>query len=159
MYVWVFTGPASYVAACARQETDQMAGEGVCTWRDILLEEVAEAFAEDDPGRLRAELIQVAAVATQWVEAIDRRGVCTCTRQTRCEEDRSQNLCPVCRRLDIYQPCPHLGFGCGEAASTGDRCDCCTPEQWAAAAGLVRCNDQDEQPTDDPASLSMEAGL
>lgn len=40
---------------------------------DILLEEVAEAFAEDDPARLRAELLQVAAVAVQWVEAIDRR--------------------------------------------------------------------------------------
>jgi hypothetical protein len=43
------------------------------TWRDILSEEVLEAFAEDDPRKLRAELIQVAAVAVQWVEAIDRR--------------------------------------------------------------------------------------
>jgi len=40
---------------------------------DILMEEVAEAFAENDPARLRTELIQVAAVATQWVETIDRR--------------------------------------------------------------------------------------
>jgi hypothetical protein len=43
------------------------------TWLDVLLEEVLEAFAESDRGRLRAELIQVAAVAVQWVEAIDRR--------------------------------------------------------------------------------------
>lgn len=43
------------------------------TWRDVLSEEVAEAYAESDPARLREELIQVAAVATQWVEAIDRR--------------------------------------------------------------------------------------
>ncbi len=42
------------------------------TWRHILAEEVAEAFAEKDPARLRAELIQVAAVATAWAEAIDR---------------------------------------------------------------------------------------
>ena len=41
---------------------------------DILMEEVAEAFAEQDPAKLRAELIQVAAVCVQWVEAIDRRG-------------------------------------------------------------------------------------
>lgn len=43
------------------------------TWRDILLEEVYEAFAESDPDRLREELVQVAAVAVAWVEAIDRR--------------------------------------------------------------------------------------
>jgi hypothetical protein len=43
------------------------------TWRDILLEEVYEAFAETDSDRLREELIQVAAVALSWVDAIDRR--------------------------------------------------------------------------------------
>lgn len=43
-------------------------------WRSILLEEVYEACAEDDPAKLRAELVQVAAVAVQWVLAIDRRG-------------------------------------------------------------------------------------
>lgn len=42
-------------------------------WTDILLEEVFEALAESDPEKLRTELIQVAAVATQWVEAIDDR--------------------------------------------------------------------------------------
>lgn len=42
-------------------------------WRDILQEEVSEAFAETHPSALRAELIQVAAVAAAWVEAIDRR--------------------------------------------------------------------------------------
>ena len=46
---------------------------GEDTWRDILLEEVAEALAENDPAKLRAELVQVAAVAVQWIEAIDRR--------------------------------------------------------------------------------------
>jgi hypothetical protein len=43
------------------------------TWRNILLEEVFEALAEADPAALRGELVQVAAVATSWVEAIDRR--------------------------------------------------------------------------------------
>jgi hypothetical protein len=42
-------------------------------WRDILQEEVSEAFAETDPKALREELLQVAAVAAAWVEAIDRR--------------------------------------------------------------------------------------
>ena len=43
------------------------------TWVHILREEVAEAFAETRPDRLRAELLQVAAVAIAWIEAIDRR--------------------------------------------------------------------------------------
>lgn len=43
-------------------------------WDGILLEEVYEALAESDPAKLRAELIQVAAVAVAWVQAIDRRG-------------------------------------------------------------------------------------
>jgi hypothetical protein len=42
-------------------------------WRDILAEEIAEAFAETDPVMLRLELIQAAAVAVAWVAAIDRR--------------------------------------------------------------------------------------
>jgi hypothetical protein len=71
--VWAFTGPASYVADCARQQTQQLAADGHVTWTDIALEEFAEALAESDPERLRAELVQVAAVAVAWVEAIDRR--------------------------------------------------------------------------------------
>jgi len=43
------------------------------TWRQVLEEEVAEAFAESDPDLLKAELIQVAAVAQQWIRAINRR--------------------------------------------------------------------------------------
>ncbi len=40
----------------------------------ILLEEVSEAIeAADDPVHLRAELVQVAAVALKWIEQIDRR--------------------------------------------------------------------------------------
>jgi hypothetical protein len=60
-------------AASARHTCQSMAARGEVTWRDILWEEVAEALAESDPARLRAELIQVAAVAAAWVEAIDRR--------------------------------------------------------------------------------------
>lgn len=42
------------------------------TWRDIFMEEVFESIAEDNPAKLRAELIQCAAVAVAWVEKIDR---------------------------------------------------------------------------------------
>lgn len=43
------------------------------TWKDILLEETYEAFAERNPAKLREELLQVAAVALNWAQAIDRR--------------------------------------------------------------------------------------
>ncbi|MFB4280818.1 hypothetical protein ACBJ59_36400 [Nonomuraea sp. MTCD27] len=42
-------------------------------WRDILDEEVREAFAETDPDALLVELLQVEAVARQWRLAIRRR--------------------------------------------------------------------------------------
>ncbi|WP_258376555.1 helix-turn-helix domain-containing protein [Curtobacterium sp. MCBD17_028] len=56
-----------------RDLTDAHAADDTVTFLDILAEEVLEAFAEDDPVKLRTELIQVAAVAQQWVSAIDRR--------------------------------------------------------------------------------------
>jgi hypothetical protein len=47
---------------------------GIGSFADILLEEVAEAFEErTDEAKLREELVQVAAVAVNWIEAIDRR--------------------------------------------------------------------------------------
>lgn len=64
---------SGHVRACAQADYDTAEQEGRPTWRLILQEEVAEAFAETDPARLRAELVQVAAVAVQWIEAIDRR--------------------------------------------------------------------------------------
>ena len=63
----------SQLCKAARNRTDWAAKMGVVTFADILLEEVFEALAEDDPSALREELVQVAAVAVQWVEAIDRR--------------------------------------------------------------------------------------
>jgi hypothetical protein len=57
----------------AREMTDAATDVGAVTYRDILDEEVCEAFAETGPEKLRAELVQVAAVAVQWIEAIDRR--------------------------------------------------------------------------------------
>src|SRR4051794_1223245 len=60
-------------AVNARHVCQALASIGQGSWRDILWEEVAEAFAEKDPAALRAELLQVAAVAVNWAEAIDRR--------------------------------------------------------------------------------------
>ena len=45
---------------------------GTMTYLDVLWEETTEAFAEKNPTRLRAELIQVAAVAVCWIEKLDR---------------------------------------------------------------------------------------
>lgn len=56
-----------------RRKCGEAFERGAGTWRHILIEEVAEAFAETDPAKLRAELVQVAAVAAAWIEAIDRR--------------------------------------------------------------------------------------
>ncbi|WP_372699396.1 hypothetical protein [Arthrobacter sp. JSM 101049] len=64
---------AQELAAQATRTTDHRAANRMLTWKDILLEEVFEALAESDPVSLRTELIQVAAVAAQWAEAIDRR--------------------------------------------------------------------------------------
>lgn len=60
------------LAYTARRVTDKYAKNGALTYADILLEEVGEALAEHHPAALRAELIQVAAVAVAWVEKIDR---------------------------------------------------------------------------------------
>lgn len=61
-------------ANMARDACNQAARLGELTYRHILREEVYEAFAESDPAKLRTELVQVAAVAVAWIEAIDRRG-------------------------------------------------------------------------------------
>jgi hypothetical protein len=46
---------------------------GAVTWADVLAEETAEAISEEDPDKLRAELVQVASVATRWIASLDRR--------------------------------------------------------------------------------------
>lgn len=65
--------PAQKLADVATALCGTAAQYGGVTWTLILLEEVFEALAEDDPERLRVELVQVAAVAAQWAEALDRR--------------------------------------------------------------------------------------
>ena len=67
-----FTG-AFEAAESVKHKVDRHARTGTLTWTDILAEEVAEAFAEKDPKKIRAELVQVAAVAIAWIECIDRK--------------------------------------------------------------------------------------
>jgi hypothetical protein len=64
---------APAIRDAAKEVTDRRAQNCSVTWTDILLEEVFEALAEEDLVKLRTELIQTAAVAVQWVSAIDRR--------------------------------------------------------------------------------------
>lgn len=71
------------------------------TWLKILLEEVFEAGAESDPALLREELIQVAAVATQWVEAIDRRTAAACRPSIAEQAGRLRGTCTCGSRCNI----------------------------------------------------------
>ncbi|ADJ47892.1 hypothetical protein AMES_6067 [Amycolatopsis mediterranei S699] len=64
---------AADAAFDARHQVESSAKAGTLTWLEILSEEFFGALAEDDPAALRAELVQVAATAVCWIEAIDRR--------------------------------------------------------------------------------------
>lgn len=46
---------------------------GTPSWMTLIREEVAEAFSEGDPVKLRAELLQVAALAVSAIEKMDAR--------------------------------------------------------------------------------------
>ena len=54
-----------------RRLCDLMEAQGGASWFAILMEEVYEAAAEEDKTRMRAELVQVAAVAVAWIENLD----------------------------------------------------------------------------------------
>lgn len=62
------------ILGVARAAFDAALKAGELTYKNILDEEFWEAMCETDPAKLRAELVQVAAVAVAWIEAIDRRG-------------------------------------------------------------------------------------
>lgn len=64
---------ADVIADKLRARCDKRARAGTVAWADILFEEIAEAFAEDDPARLRAELLDAGAVIVRWIIALDAR--------------------------------------------------------------------------------------
>lgn len=69
------TGSTFYAkrAVAARRNCRLAADAGMTAWDLVLLEEVFEALAESDPAKLRAELLQVAAVCAAWIHDIDQR--------------------------------------------------------------------------------------
>lgn len=63
----------THMAHTLRAECQEAADRGDVSWRQILMEECAEAFAETDPAKLRAELVQSAAVIAAWLADLDSR--------------------------------------------------------------------------------------
>lgn len=110
-YSWTPPGPFgdSWWPHAARQERmarmacDAANEEGRPCWPLILLEEVWEALAAQDPAQRRKELIQVAAVATAMAEQLDREAM--------------PYRCAVCQLGLGYLPrspaatCPRCGDG------------------------------------------------
>jgi hypothetical protein len=83
------TGRSQDVVAATREKaaTDAAMAAGTCTFRDVLIEEVAEALATDGgSAEQREELVQVAAVAVKW--AWQWVGV-RCRRSTSATLDRT----------------------------------------------------------------------
>lgn len=70
MYAWAL---AKHATIDTKAHSANECGDNTCTWWLILREEVFEAAAEDDPAKLRAELVQVAAVALKMIDALDHR--------------------------------------------------------------------------------------
>lgn len=66
-------GAAAILRDQQRDLVDQQKKEGKSNWRDILMEEVREAFAETDLVALDNELMQVMQVCCVWREDIHRR--------------------------------------------------------------------------------------
>jgi hypothetical protein len=56
-----------------QEDIKKLNNSEVKTWDNILLEEFYEAFAETEPEKQREEMIQVAAVAVQIIECLERR--------------------------------------------------------------------------------------
>jgi hypothetical protein len=66
---------AEVIEAKLRADYEEYEEEvGLPTWCHLVREEIGEAFKENDPVRLREELIQVAALCVSWCERIDDRG-------------------------------------------------------------------------------------
>jgi hypothetical protein len=58
-----------------REECEMRRANGTLTWREILMEEIHEAFAETEYHAQRAELVQVANVVMKMIADLDERNV------------------------------------------------------------------------------------
>ena len=109
-------------------------GEG--TWRHVLLEEVGEALAEDDPATLTTELVQTAAVGVAWMGAIERRtgrrervylsgpiaGIPDARERFEIAASAIDGEFEVVNPFDVA-PLRHDGEPCGEGYHPGDDAD------------------------------------
>lgn len=59
--------------ARAKERCEEAFKEGLGTWADIAVEELAEVVCARDDVVRRGELVQLAAVCAAWIEDIDRR--------------------------------------------------------------------------------------
>lgn len=94
--------PETINADVARMARQGAAEGGYLDWLHILREETAEAFAESAPAKLRTELVQVAAVAVAWIEAIDRRAAADET--VHAFPPQGSGLTPCCGRTPFELP-------------------------------------------------------
>ncbi|MFE3149119.1 hypothetical protein ACFXJ6_21095 [Streptomyces sp. NPDC059218] len=60
-------------AQCARTSLQTMTNRGETAWRDIVWVQLADAFAEKDPARLRAALAELVETTTRWIDALNQR--------------------------------------------------------------------------------------
>lgn len=51
----------------------QQRKQGTLTWRDLMMLEAIGVTCETDPENLRGELLDLASLVVEWIEAIDRR--------------------------------------------------------------------------------------
>jgi hypothetical protein len=58
--------------ACTRRECEWAENRGVLSYGHLLVEELAEVMSAPTPEAQRAELVQVAALAVQAIECLDR---------------------------------------------------------------------------------------
>lgn len=71
---WLYpfsTGGATWVEQVFRRDYEASGGDADTTWMRLLREELSEVACEDNPANLRAELVQLAALAVSWIETID----------------------------------------------------------------------------------------
>jgi hypothetical protein len=66
-----FTTEGMLQGQCAYKQLNDSGKD--CCWFAILAEEVFEVFSETDPAKQREEMVQVAAVAVQVIEYLDRK--------------------------------------------------------------------------------------
>lgn len=89
-------------AALLRQDRQAADVRGNTTWVDLALEQLLTAVAQDDPVKLRTELVQLAVDITGQIECIDRVVAATPAPEPTPKPGPSS----VIRDIADYQPTP-----------------------------------------------------